>query len=76
MTRDADNSAAGMAAGDNSNDEDVDCGGGDIVMGGSYEREGTHSIDDGSIVIVDCPHHVRLIFSRVTLHHHQYHEQV
>mgnify|MGYP001055922356 CR=1 FL=1 len=76
LARNSGNIAAGTAAaGDNSIDEDLDYGG-DIVTGDNYEREGNHSIDDGSIVIVDCPHHVRLIFSRETFHHDQRHVQV
>lgn len=75
LTHGADNSAVGMA-GDNSSDgEDIDCDD-DIVKDDNYESEGTHSIDDGSIVIVDFPHHARLLFSRETLHQYPHHEQV
>ncbi len=54
-----------MAGGDSSSsdeDEDVDWSDDIVKDDDNDEREGTHSIDDGSIVIVDFRHHAKLLF--------------
>lgn len=64
MAHDADNSAAGAAAGYNSKDEgDVGCDSNVVTGGGGGaddDREDTHNNDDDSTLNVDFPHHVRL----------------